>query len=131
MRSLASFLLQCGSSADLLKLALLLLLACLCCGAMSGPSCECILLLLSPNRVKTFLSLGPSLVNTVSFTRLLRRVGFSPSCLSLEKALAFCEGREPLDAVTGLGLLFLGLIFLSHDSDSENWVCEFRCKLSP
>ncbi|GJU57020.1 hypothetical protein Tco_1234786 [Tanacetum coccineum] len=52
--------------------------------------------------------------------------GFFPSYLSLEKALAFCEGRVPLDALIGLGLLFLGLLFLSHDSDSENWVCEFR-----
>ncbi|GKF35565.1 hypothetical protein Tco_0112323 [Tanacetum coccineum] len=98
---------------------------------MSGLSRECTLFLLSQNRVKTFLSLRPSLVNTVAFTELLRRVGFSPSCLSLEKALAFCEGRVPLDAMTGLGLLFLGLLFLSHDSDSENWVCEFRCELSP
>nr|GEW26795.1 hypothetical protein [Tanacetum cinerariifolium] len=37
MRSMVSFLLRCGSSADLLKLALLLLLTCLCRGAMSGP----------------------------------------------------------------------------------------------
>ncbi|GJU08131.1 hypothetical protein Tco_1124561 [Tanacetum coccineum] len=120
-RSMVSFLLRCGSSADMLKLAILLLLACLCCGAMSGPSRECTLLLLSHNCVKTFLSLGPSLVNTVAFTGLLWRVGFSLSCLSLEKALAFCEGRVPLDVVTGLSLLFLGLLFLSHDSDSENW----------
>ncbi|GKC31394.1 hypothetical protein Tco_1038688 [Tanacetum coccineum] len=128
---MAPFLLRCGSFADLLKLALLLLLECLCRSAMSGPSRECTLLLLSPNHVKTFLSLGPSLVNIVAFTRLLQRVGFSPSYLSLEKALAFCEGCVPLDALIGLGLLFLGLLFLSHDSDFENWVCEFRCELSP
>ncbi|GJY82349.1 hypothetical protein Tco_0495725 [Tanacetum coccineum] len=72
-------LLQCGSSADLLKLAFLLLLVCLCRGAMSGPSHECTLFLICLNRVKTFLSLGSSLVNTVAFTELLWRVGFSPS----------------------------------------------------
>ncbi|GJZ93816.1 hypothetical protein Tco_0666019 [Tanacetum coccineum] len=38
------------------------------------PSRECTLLFLSPNRAKTFLSLGPSLVNIVAFTGLLRRV---------------------------------------------------------
>ncbi|GJU07696.1 reverse transcriptase domain-containing protein [Tanacetum coccineum] len=102
MRSLASFLLRCGSSANLIKLALLLLLAYLCRGAMSGPSHECTILFLSLICVKTFLSLGPILVNTVAFTGLFRRVGFSPSCLSLEKALVFCEGRVSLDAVTGL-----------------------------
>ncbi|GJS48194.1 hypothetical protein Tco_0598315 [Tanacetum coccineum] len=131
MRSLASFLLRCLSFADLIRLALLLLLACLCRGATSGPSCEWTLLFLSPNRVKTFLSLGPSLVNIVAFTGLLRQVGLSPSCHSLEKALVFCEGRVSLDAVTGLGLLFLVLLFMSHDLDSENLVCEFRCELSP
>ncbi|GJZ02583.1 hypothetical protein Tco_0520544 [Tanacetum coccineum] len=40
------------------------------------PSRECTLLFLSPNRAKTFLSLGPSLVNIVAFTGLLRRVSF-------------------------------------------------------
>ncbi|GJW51827.1 hypothetical protein Tco_0093178 [Tanacetum coccineum] len=75
--------------------------------------------------------LRPSLVNTVALTRLLRRVGLSLSRLSLENTLAVCEGRVPLDAVTGISLLFLGLFFLSYDSDFENCVCEFRCELSP
>ncbi|GJZ18385.1 hypothetical protein Tco_0554508 [Tanacetum coccineum] len=60
------------------------------------------------------------LVNIIALTGLLRRVGLSLSCLSLENTLAVCEGRVPLDAVTGICLLFLGLFFLSHDSDSEN-----------
>ncbi|GKD48537.1 hypothetical protein Tco_1277513 [Tanacetum coccineum] len=94
----------------------------LCRGTSSGPSRECTPLFLSPNRVKPFLSQGPSLVNTVALTRLLRRVGLSLLCLSLENTLAVCEGRVPLDAVTGLSLLFLGFFFLSHDSDSENCV---------
>ncbi|GKA09805.1 hypothetical protein Tco_0689238 [Tanacetum coccineum] len=64
--------------------------------------------------------LGPSLVNTVALTGLLWRVGLSLSCLSLENTLAVREGRVPLDAVTGLSLLSLGLFFLSQDSDSEN-----------
>ncbi|GJQ93739.1 hypothetical protein Tco_0004878 [Tanacetum coccineum] len=115
-------------SADVL--VLLFLLACLCRGATSGPSREWTLLFLSPNRVKTSLSLGPSLVNTVALTGLLRRVALSLSCFSLENALAVREDRVPLDAVTGLCLLLLGLFFLSHDSDSENWVCEFRWELS-
>nr|GEV57577.1 hypothetical protein [Tanacetum cinerariifolium] len=52
---------------------------------------------------------------------LLRRAAFVPSCLSLEKTLALCERRVSMDAVTGLGFLFfLGLLFLSHDSDSES-----------
>ncbi|GJT57185.1 hypothetical protein Tco_0992239 [Tanacetum coccineum] len=92
---------------------------------LPSPVCEWTLLFLSPNRVKTFLSLGPSLVNIVAFTGLLRQVGLSPSCHSLEKALVFCEGRVSLDAVTGLGLLFLVLLFMSHDLDSENLVCDF------
>ncbi|GJV50800.1 hypothetical protein Tco_1446541 [Tanacetum coccineum] len=71
------------------------------------------------------------LVNTVALTGLLRRVGLPPSRLSLENTFAICEGRVPLEAVNGLCLHFLGLLFLSHDSDSENWVCEFRCELSP
>ncbi|GJV74634.1 hypothetical protein Tco_1506218 [Tanacetum coccineum] len=57
---------------------------------------------------------------------LIRRVGLPHSRLSLENALAVCEGCVPLDAMNGLYLHFLGLLFLSHDSDSENWVCEFR-----
>ncbi|GKD69523.1 hypothetical protein Tco_1323613, partial [Tanacetum coccineum] len=72
----------------------------------------------------------PSLVNTVALTGLLRRVGLSLSSLSLENVLAVCEERVHLDAVTGLCLLFFGFFFLSHDSDSENLVCEFRCELS-
>ncbi|GJU86237.1 hypothetical protein Tco_1293783 [Tanacetum coccineum] len=92
---------------------------------LPSPVCEWTLLFLSPNCVKTFLSLGPSLVNIVAFTGLLRQVGLSPSCHSLEKALVFCEGRVSLDAVTGLGLLFLVLLFMSHDLDSENLVCDF------
>ncbi|GJX45903.1 ALP1-like protein isoform X1 [Tanacetum coccineum] len=126
--SLAYFLLWIGFSADLL--VLLLLFTYMCRGATLGLSREC-MLLLSPYRLKTFLSSGPSLVNTVALTRLLRWVGLSLLCLSLENTLAVCEGRIPLEAVTGLCLLFLGLFFLSHDSDSENWVCEFRCELSP
>ncbi|GKC38169.1 hypothetical protein Tco_1050553 [Tanacetum coccineum] len=122
--SLAYFLLWLGFSPDLL--VLLLLFTYLCRGATLGLSRECMLLLLSPNRLKTFLSSGPSLVNIVALTGLLRRVGLSLLCLSLENTLAICEGRVPLEAVTGLCLLFLGLIFLSHDSDFENWVCEFR-----
>nr|GEW70485.1 hypothetical protein [Tanacetum cinerariifolium] len=108
-----------------LKLALLLPLTCLCRGATSGPSRECMLLFLSPNRVKTFLSLGPSLVNTVALTGLLRRVVLPHSRLSLEDALAVCEGGVPLDAVIGLCLLFFGLLFLSHDSDSDLVVMPF------
>ncbi|GKB14246.1 hypothetical protein Tco_0848169 [Tanacetum coccineum] len=111
-------------SADLL--VLLLLFTYLCRGATLGLSHECMLLLLSPNCLKTFLSSGSSLVNTMALTGLLRRVSLSLLCLSLENTLAVCEGRVPLEAVTGLCLLFLGLFFLSHDSDSENWVCEFR-----
>nr|GEY07092.1 hypothetical protein [Tanacetum cinerariifolium] len=128
MSSLASILLWLGVSADVL--VLLFLLTRLCRGASSGPSRECTPLFLSPNRVKTFLSPGPSLVNTVVLTGLLRWVGLSLSCLSLENTLAVYEGRLPLDAVIGLCLLFLGLFFLTHDSDSENCVCEFRCDLS-
>ncbi|GJX66620.1 DNA helicase [Tanacetum coccineum] len=119
MSSLASFLLWLGVFADLL--VLLFLLARLCRGVSSSPNREHTSLFRSPNRVKTFLSPGPSLVNTVAFTGLLRRVGLSLSCLSLENTLAVCEGRVPLDAVTGLCLLFLGLFFLSHDFDSENY----------
>ncbi|GJZ69464.1 hypothetical protein Tco_0633014 [Tanacetum coccineum] len=52
-------------------------------------------------------------------------------CPPLENALAVHEERVPLDAVTELCLLLLGLFFLSHDFDSENWVCEFRWELSP
>ncbi|GJZ87421.1 hypothetical protein Tco_0659031 [Tanacetum coccineum] len=85
----------------------------------------------SPNRVKTFLSLGPSLVNTVALAGLLWRVGLSLSCLSLENTLAVREGRVPLDAVTELSLLSLGLFSLSQDLDYENCVREFRCELSP
>ncbi|GJT33616.1 hypothetical protein Tco_0924035 [Tanacetum coccineum] len=118
MSSLASFFLRLGFSADLL--VLLFLLTCLCRGATSGPSREWTLLFLSSNRVKTSLSLGPSLVNTVALTGLLHRVGLSLSCFSLENALAVREKRVPLDTVTGLCLLLLGLFFLSHDSDSEN-----------
>ncbi|GJY61213.1 hypothetical protein Tco_0461870 [Tanacetum coccineum] len=129
MCSLSSFLLWLGVSPDLL--VLLFLLTRLCRGASSGPNRECTSLFHSPNRVKTFLSPRPSLVNIVAFTGLLRRVGLSLSCLSLENTLAVCEGRVPLDAVTGLDLLFLGLFFLSRDSDSENCVREFRCELSP
>nr|GEU34588.1 zinc finger BED domain-containing protein RICESLEEPER 2-like [Tanacetum cinerariifolium] len=129
MSSLASFLLWLGVFTDLL--VLLFLLTRLCRGASSGPSRECTPLYLPPNRVKTFLSPEPSLVNTVALTGLLWRVGLSLSCLSLENTLEVCEGRVPLDSVTGLCLLFLGLFFLSHDSDSENCVCEFRCELSP
>ncbi|GKB16196.1 hypothetical protein Tco_0850119 [Tanacetum coccineum] len=73
----------------------------------------------------------PSLVNTVALTGLLWRVGLAPLRLSLENALAVYEGCVPLDAVVGLCLLFLGLLFLFHDFDYENWVCEFRCQLSP
>ncbi|GKA46917.1 hypothetical protein Tco_0739800 [Tanacetum coccineum] len=117
MSSLASFLLWLEVSADLLVLLLLS-----ACPYRDAPdlSHECMSLFLSTNRLKIFLSLGPSLVNTVALTELLRRVGLSFSCLSLENTLAVCEGRVPLDAVTGLCLLFLGLFFLSHDSDSEN-----------
>nr|GEW44561.1 hypothetical protein [Tanacetum cinerariifolium] len=68
---------------------------------------------------------GPSLVNTVALTELLRWVGLSLSCFSLENALAVREERVPLDAVTELCLLLLGLFVLSHDSDSENWVLFF------
>ncbi|GJS89708.1 hypothetical protein Tco_0772344 [Tanacetum coccineum] len=119
MSSLASFFLRLGFSADLL--VLLFLLAYLCRGATSGPSRKWTLLFLSPNRVKTSLSLGPSLVNTVVLTRLLRRVGLSLSCFSLENTRAVREECVPLDAVTGLCLLLLGLFFLSRDSDSEDW----------
>ncbi|GJZ10609.1 hypothetical protein Tco_0545368, partial [Tanacetum coccineum] len=129
MSSLASFLLWLGVSADLL--VILFILTRLCRDASSSLIRECTSLFLSPNRVKTFLSPGPSLVNTVALTGLLRRVGLSLSCLNLENTLAVCEGCVPLDVVTGLCLLFLGLFFLSHDSDSENCVCEFRCELSP
>nr|GEW17668.1 hypothetical protein [Tanacetum cinerariifolium] len=103
----------------------------MCRGASSGPSCECTPLFLSPNRVKIFLSPGPSLVNTVALIRFLRRVGLSLSFLSLENTLAFCEGRVPLDAAIGLCLLFLGCLFMSHDYDSDKCVCKFQCELSP
>nr|GEW38960.1 retrotransposon Gag domain-containing protein [Tanacetum cinerariifolium] len=76
-------------------------------------------------------STRPSLVNTVALIGLLRRVGLSLSCFSLENALAVREERVLFDAVTRLCLLLLGLFFLSHDSDSENWVCKFRWELSP
>ncbi|GJV32964.1 hypothetical protein Tco_1393364 [Tanacetum coccineum] len=79
----------------------------------------------------TSLSLGPSLVKTVALTGLLRRVGLFLSCFSLENALAIREERIPLNAVTGICLLLLGLFFLSHDSNSETWVCEFRWEISP
>ncbi|GKB96775.1 hypothetical protein Tco_0982912, partial [Tanacetum coccineum] len=85
MRSLASFFLRFGSSADLLELALLLSFACLHRGATSSPSRECMLLFLSPNRVKTFQSLWPSLVNTVLLIGLLRRVSsFCRTILTLK-----------------------------------------------
>ncbi|GKB91099.1 hypothetical protein Tco_0963371 [Tanacetum coccineum] len=122
--SLTSFLLWLGVSADLP--VLLYLLVSPCRGAFSGPGRECMSLFLSPNRAKTFLSLRPSLLNTVALTGLLWRVGLSLSRLSLENALADYEGRVPLDAMTGLCPLFLGLLFLSHDFDSENCVCEFH-----
>ncbi|GKD00656.1 hypothetical protein Tco_1170930, partial [Tanacetum coccineum] len=73
MSSLASFLLWLGVSANLLVLLFLL----------------------------TRLCRGPSLVNTVALTGLLRRVSLSLSYLSLENTRAVCEGRVPLDAVTG------------------------------
>ncbi|GJW69446.1 hypothetical protein Tco_0123870 [Tanacetum coccineum] len=111
MSSLTSFFLWLGFSTDLL--VLLFLLACLCRGATSGLSREWTLLFLYPNRVKTSLSLGPSLVNTMALNGLLRRVGLSLSCFSLENALAVREERVPLDAVTGLCLLLLGFLFLS------------------
>ncbi|GJV79425.1 hypothetical protein Tco_1515295 [Tanacetum coccineum] len=91
---LASFLLWLWFLTDLLVR--------LCRGATSGPSHKCTLLLFSPNRVKTSLSLGPSLVNTVVFNGLLQRVGSFPSRRSLENTLAVCEERVPLDAVSGL-----------------------------
>ncbi|GKC83089.1 hypothetical protein Tco_1138806 [Tanacetum coccineum] len=53
------------------------------------------------------------LVNTMALNGLLRRVGLSLSCFSLENALAVREERVPLDAVTGLCLLLLGFLFLS------------------
>ncbi|GKB04128.1 hypothetical protein Tco_0832271 [Tanacetum coccineum] len=129
MSSLASVLLWLRVFADLL--VLIFLFACPCRDALSDSNCECTSLFLSLNRLKMFLSLGPSLVNTVVLTGLLRRVGLSLFCLSLENTLAVCEGRVPLDAVTGLCLLFLGLFFLSHDSDSENCAYDFRCEFSP
>ncbi|GJX35508.1 hypothetical protein Tco_0247065 [Tanacetum coccineum] len=49
--------------------------------------------LFSPIYVKTFLSLAPSLVNTVVLTELLWRAGFRFSGLSLEKTLGLRSGR--------------------------------------
>ncbi|GJS90490.1 hypothetical protein Tco_0773126 [Tanacetum coccineum] len=89
-RFLASFLLWFGSSAEL---ACLLSLACLCRDATLGLSREW----------------------------LLWWVELDSSCLSLEKTLGLRPGRVLLDMVSGLGLrLFLVLLFLSHDSDSES-----------
>ncbi|GJR43694.1 hypothetical protein Tco_1311797 [Tanacetum coccineum] len=123
MRFLASFFLWLELSIDLLMLALRLSLACLLRGAAYGPNHECMSLFLSPSRVKTFLSLSPSLVNTVVLTGLLRQASFAPSCRILEKTLALYERRVSLDAVMGLGFLFfLGFLLLSHDSGSESWV---------
>ncbi|GJZ87417.1 hypothetical protein Tco_0659027 [Tanacetum coccineum] len=48
----------------------------------------------SLNRVQTFLSPRPSLVNTVALVGLLWRVGLSLSCLSLKNTLAVREGRD-------------------------------------
>ncbi|GKD59101.1 zinc finger BED domain-containing protein RICESLEEPER 2-like protein [Tanacetum coccineum] len=79
--------------------------------------------------MKTSLSLRPSPVNTVALTGLLRRVGLSLSCLSLENTLAVCEECVPLDAVIGLCFLLLGLFFLLHDSDSENWSRVIVCRV--
>ncbi|GJX50750.1 hypothetical protein Tco_0277595 [Tanacetum coccineum] len=118
---LASFLLWFGSSADLPVLARLLSLACLCHDGASGPRRECMSFLLSPSRVKTFLSLPPSLVNIVALTGLLWPANLDSSCLSLEKTIGLGEGWVLLDMVLGLGFrLFLVLLFLSHDSDSES-----------
>ncbi|GJW51164.1 hypothetical protein Tco_0092515 [Tanacetum coccineum] len=100
------------------------------------PNRECMPFFLSPNHVKMFLSLAPSLVNTMVLIGLLWRVELDSSFLSLEKTLGLRPGRVFLDVVYGLGLrLFLVLLFLSHDSDSESWVfsfvCAFRRELSP
>ncbi|GJR65930.1 hypothetical protein Tco_0011995 [Tanacetum coccineum] len=74
---------------------------------------------------------GTKLFGSILLAEYIRRkVGLSLSCLSLENELAVCEECVPLDAVTGLCFLLFGLFFLSHDSDSENWVCEFRWELS-
>ncbi|GJS20365.1 hypothetical protein Tco_0448997 [Tanacetum coccineum] len=123
MRFLASFFLWLELSIDLLVLALFLSLACLRRGAASGPNRECMSLFILPSRVKTFLSLSPSLANTVVLTGLLWQASFAPSRRSLEKTLALSERRVSLDAVMGLGFLFfLGFLFLSHDSGSKSWV---------
>nr|GEY21517.1 hypothetical protein [Tanacetum cinerariifolium] len=49
------------------------------------------LFFLSPSRVRTILSLSPSLVNTVVLTWLLCRVDLDSSCLSLEKTFRLRE----------------------------------------
>nr|GEU39483.1 hypothetical protein [Tanacetum cinerariifolium] len=49
------------------------------CGVALGPRRECTSLRRSPSRVKTFLSLSPSLVNTVALSGLLGRVSLDSS----------------------------------------------------
>nr|GEW23484.1 hypothetical protein [Tanacetum cinerariifolium] len=63
------------SPTDMLVLTLLLSLASLRHSATFGPRRECMYFFLSPRLLKTFLSLSPSLVNTVVLTGLLRHVG--------------------------------------------------------
>ncbi|GKA97845.1 hypothetical protein Tco_0825739, partial [Tanacetum coccineum] len=117
-------------------LASLLEFACLRRDVFSGPRRKNTPFSLSPSHVKTFFSLSPSLVITVVFMGLLLREKLGSLCLCLEKTLGLWEGYEPLDMVLRLGfLLFVALLFLSHDFDSESrvlsCVCEFCHELSP
>ncbi|GJV20155.1 exosome complex exonuclease RRP44 homolog A [Tanacetum coccineum] len=94
-----------------------------------GPTCSAIRAAYVQTTNQTALKkdvVDNQLPNSIREHETDMEVDLSPLCLSLENALAVCEERVPLDAVTGLCLLFLGLFFLSHDSNSENWVCEFR-----
>nr|GEY01477.1 hypothetical protein [Tanacetum cinerariifolium] len=114
---LSSFRLWFGSSAEL---ACLSSFACLCRNATLGPSRKCTSFFLSPGHVKKFMSLAPSLVNTVVLAGPLCWVELDSSCLSLEKMLGLRPRQVLLDMVYGLGLhLFLVLLFLSHGSDLE------------
>nr|GEZ00080.1 hypothetical protein [Tanacetum cinerariifolium] len=89
------------SCSDLLMLALLLSLVCLRRDETSDPSLECTSFFLPPNRVETFMSLWPSLINTVVLTGLLWRVGLVPSRISPEKRLVLRERCVSLDAANG------------------------------
>nr|GFC67484.1 hypothetical protein [Tanacetum cinerariifolium] len=72
------------------------------------------------NRQSYSFSTTPHAITSLQSSLASSAVGLSPLCLGLESTLVFYEGRVSLGAVAGLGFLILGLLLLSHDSDSEN-----------